>query len=386
MKKAFTIIELIVSMAIIAILLAGSGFVFRTVVKAERTARATSEISRKLKGITDRINADFEGLCKDGEIMAVWMPNFDASTGRYARFDRIMFYASGNFSSYLPVDYSSDDSVPIDVPNSIARISYMLASVPNRTLPVNIPVVTDPYLNNIDARGQEPKDRILARTQHICSNDPVLAAYEYCPDLSIMPVGATPPAPPYTFTEVENNLLEYDTMTMAQWMLAPWEYKDHMITVVTDVPAMQSEPIIDGGPTVDLSNPASSAHLIFCEGVGEFSIQGWYEAEQRWVPEIDPDNNGVLTDTDFFVDPGDPTMLDGSANVAWMLYPYDGSPELYGGQWIPKFLAFPNSGVTEANFNNIPGLGRAIKFTFTLYDSYGVFEDGKTFTHIVYLD
>lgn len=29
---------------------------------------------------------------------------------------------------------------------------------------------------------------------------------------------------------------------------------------------------------------------------------------------------------------------------------------------------------------------QAIKFTFTLYDSQGIFEEGKTFTHIVYLD
>jgi hypothetical protein len=41
--------------------------------------------------------------------------------------------------------------------------------------------------------------------------------------------------------------------------------------------------------------------------------------------------------------------------------------------------------VDEAHFNMIPGLGRALKFTFTLYDSKGVIKNGKTFTHIVYL-
>jgi hypothetical protein len=29
---------------------------------------------------------------------------------------------------------------------------------------------------------------------------------------------------------------------------------------------------------------------------------------------------------------------------------------------------------------------QALKFTFTLYDSLGIYEDGKRFTHIVYLD
>jgi hypothetical protein len=35
---------------------------------------------------------------------------------------------------------------------------------------------------------------------------------------------------------------------------------------------------------------------------------------------------------------------------------------------------------------DIPGLGRALKFTFTLYDSKGILQNGRTFTHIVFLD
>ena len=38
------------------------------------------------------------------------------------------------------------------------------------------------------------------------------------------------------------------------------------------------------------------------------------------------------------------------------------------------------------HFNSIPGLGRALKFTFTLFDSMGIIKEGRTFTHIVYLD
>ena len=40
----------------------------------------------------------------------------------------------------------------------------------------------------------------------------------------------------------------------------------------------------------------------------------------------------------------------------------------------------------EDHFALIPGLGRALKFTFTLYDSRGLIKKGRTFTHIVYLD
>jgi prepilin-type N-terminal cleavage/methylation domain-containing protein len=65
MKKAFTIVELLVAMAIIVVMLAGSGYVFSTAVQAERTARATAEIARKIRGITDQLNADFKGIRKE---------------------------------------------------------------------------------------------------------------------------------------------------------------------------------------------------------------------------------------------------------------------------------------------------------------------------------
>ena len=98
---------------------------------------------------------------------------------------------------------------------------------------------------------------------------------------------------------------------------------------------------------------------------------------------VDPDGDGDLTnDSDF--------RLNGSAihlaEIPGFLY-----PGTYGGHTMGPDLTipgsqYPRSGLNEANFNDIPGLGRALKFTFTLYDSRGIFKDGKTFTHIVYLD
>ena len=104
MKKAFTIVELLVAMTIIIVLLAGSGYVFHTAVQAERSARATAEIARKLRGITDQLNADFRGIRYEGEMFFAWEPSevYD-STGaieRYARFDQMMFFTNGNFNSY----------------------------------------------------------------------------------------------------------------------------------------------------------------------------------------------------------------------------------------------------------------------------------------------
>ena len=65
-------------------------------------------------------------------------------------------------------------------------------------------------------------------------------------------------------------------------------------------------------------------------------------------------------------------------NVPRIIYP--------GWGFSSNSIIYPANLVDEANFNMIPGLGRALKFTFTLYDSKGIFENGKTFTHIVYLN
>ena len=86
---------------------------------------------------------------------------------------------------------------------------------------------------------------------------------------------------------------------------------------------------------------------------------------QRWYPEIDPDHNGVYDDSDYpLTSEGTPTTGDTSK----------GEPSLNG--------IYLNQ--EENNFNAL--IGDAFKFTFTLYDSRGVFPDGKTFTYIVYLN
>jgi hypothetical protein len=66
-----------------------------------------------------------------------------------------------------------------------------------------------------------------------------------------------------------------------------------------------------------------------------------------------------------------------------VLYPYR-VPEAYGEVAI-NGIGYSGP-LDESDFDNIPGLGRALKFTFTLYDSRGVMKEGRTFTHIVYLD
>ena len=352
-NKAFTLMELMVAVGLLAIVLSFAGAIFRVSIGAQRTAIANAEIMQKLRAITNQLNADFKGLRKDGEIFVVWVAKpvhtadyKDNDLDGYERFDRIMFFADGDFQSYR--------ASPI-VRGNIARICYMIAKKPPRNS-------GDPP---IKAPGQKPEERILSRNQHIVTADPTLANF----------------LDPNGFTDNEwyvwNNRYEYDKMSLRQWKQIPFENKKDILSVVTDVrvdvPSV-SEDV--WGANVDPSDP-DSIHMLLCEGVGEFKVQGWYDAQQRWVPEVDPDGNGDLADTHFFM--SDPNSVPG------VLYPYRVlSPSSYGVVKINN-ITYPMHLVDELHFNAIPGLGRALKFTFTLYDSKGVIKEGRTFTHIVYL-
>jgi len=341
-NKAFTLIELLVAIGILAIVMSFAGVIFRVSIDAQRTAVANTEIMQKLRAITNQLNADFKGLCKNGEIYVAWVAKPVPAAGYkdndldgYERFDRIMFFAEGDFQSY---------QVNPTVRGNVARICYMLAKQ-----------------GNIRAQGQDRARRILARTQHVLTANPDLAGF----------------LDPNSFSDAQwyqwSNRYEYDKISLEAWKMIPWKDKANMLSVITDIKIGNpnvSEQI--RGAMVDPADP-NSIHMLLCEGVSEFKIQSWYDALQQWVPEVDPDGNGDLTDTHFY--------LADSNNVPGVLYPYPP----YGGVAINN-INYPRGQVDEAHFNAIPGLGRALKFTFTLFDSKGIIKEGRTFTHIVYLD
>ncbi|MBN2272351.1 MAG: type II secretion system protein [Sedimentisphaerales bacterium] len=351
MKKAFTLIELMVAVGILGIVLSFAGVVFNAGIDTYRTAEANAEIMRNFRAITDRLDADFEGLRKDGEIFVVWVAKPTAVSGDcdldgFERFDRIMFFADGDFQSY--------GTTPM-IHGNTARISYMLA-----------------IRGGMKADAQARPQRILARTQHILTSDP----------------GVPWSLDPNTFTDTDSrwldwhNRYEYDKTpplgaSLEQWKHISWDQKADMLSVITDVDITPSSVASNlRGAHVDPADP-TTIHKLLCEGVGEFKVQGWYDAESRWVPEIDVDGDGDLTDrTDFYW--SSPGVLD--PLCPGMLYP--GIP--YGGIGI-NGISYTGP-LDETNFNSIPGLGRALKFTFTLFDSKGIIEQGRTFTHIVYLD
>lgn len=354
-NKAFTLIELIVALGILVIVISFAGEIFKVSIDSQRTAMANAEIMQKFRAITSQLNSDFQGLNKDGEIFVVWkavpLQNKeypDNDLDGYERFDRIMFFAEGDFQAYQRYVWGGGSLSENVIRGNIARICYMIAKDGTTG-----PEVLD-----------KPK-RILARTQHVLTDDKEL-----------------PYQDPGSFSAEQwfkwNNLLQYDKISLEQWKKLPVNVKVDMLSVICDVDIVTGGSIgtstVDKnlrGVSIDPGDP-NSMHMLLCEGVGEFKIQGWDNTQKTWIPEVDPDGNGNLSDSHFY--------LNDSNNVPGVLYPWP------SGASSINHISYPSEQITRDNFNSVPGLGRALKFTFTLFDSRGIIKGGRTFSHIVYLD
>ncbi|MHC4571647.1 MAG: PilW family protein [Planctomycetota bacterium] len=150
MKKAFTLIELVVAVALLSMVLAFASTIFKVSIGAFRTAGANAEIMQKLRALTDQMNADFKGQ--------IWRPpgkirfgfgNSDID-GKIVevRSDSIVFFANGDFQSTRQYDGKT-------VVGNIACIYYGLADIPSYTLK--------------DKR--DPRKKILVRRQTILTSD-----------------------------------------------------------------------------------------------------------------------------------------------------------------------------------------------------------------------
>ncbi len=362
MRKAFTLMELIVALGIMALVLSFAGVIFRVSIESTQLAKANAEIMQKLRVLTDQLDTDLRGLSKDGEIFVVWEarrktdPNTYSYLGieennslAFERSDRIMFFASGDFQTYGPNPSRGN----------VARICYTLARGPTTN-------ASEPNW----PEAQKPCKRILARTQHIL----------------------LPPAPEDADEQLDtsdfetddwlnwNSRQQIDKISLEAWKRIPLAEKANILSVIGDVtiPDENKNEISTTeeaarGVLIDRSDP-DSFHALFCQGVGQFMVQGWNDAEKRWIPQVNPDEDNSLENSDFpldggDLDPNDPPLL-------W--YPL-GSSSLQDPNDANELL-------DREHFNQIRGLGPALKFTFTLYDSRNRIKNGRTFTHIVYLD
>jgi prepilin-type N-terminal cleavage/methylation domain-containing protein len=323
MKKAFTLIELVVAVALLAIVFFFAGMIFKVSIDAYRTACANAEIMQKLRAITDQLNADFKGTRTDAPLL-FWFEQNDSN-----RYDQIMFFADGDFQSTQlynkstkEPDNKSGDKLVI---GNVARIHYGQA----QSLDPNNKIQDPPKLPE--------EDRLLARRQHILTADTDFAEWPNT-NMSDFDNG--------TRAYRLNEWYEHDRLSLAQWKTIEGSaYRDKIIPTCFSF-----------RPYIDMDDP-NTFHKLMCEGVGSFAIQWayWDSADKRfyWFPSnsyfgLIGNKFGV-----YFNVPGS-ISVSGWANG------------LEGGK----------------DYNIYPA---ALKFTFTLYDSKGVIKNGRTFTHIVYL-
>ena len=184
MKKAFTLIELVVAIALLAMVFFFAGTIFKVSINAYRTAGANAEIIQKLRAITDQLNADFKG--------ALWNPrggirfDFDksyvdnklnytaADETKNVRSDSIIFFANGDFQSTKQYDYKGKEKTVV---GNVACIFYALAGTST----------------------SDPKEKILVRRQTILTADTTLTENydldylgEYCNMQSLADLIADP--------------------------------------------------------------------------------------------------------------------------------------------------------------------------------------------------
>lgn len=346
MKKAFTLIELLVAVAILALMVAFASMILEVSIDSYRTSAATAEIMQKLRAITDQLNNDFRGLRKDAPLL-IWFQQSAADANRY---DQIMFFADGDFSSVqLYKDETNGKPDPVDgtkvIRGDVARIYYGQAKVNN----------VDPW----DQTGRDERRRVLACRQHILTADTNVDDW---PLFSMTDFGTV-----YDGYK-KNERYEHDRLSLAQWKIVE-SSKYEGSTSIIELCFNQRSPI-------NLSDP-KTLHKLLCQGVGNLAIQWAYWDDKdgkgrfSWFPGTDPYGSGGTADSQF--------NLMGKDKFG-VYFNIDGD--------ITDWFAVRNGNIDYRGGHQFAAdfFPAALKFTFRLYDSKGVIKDGMPFTHIVYLE
>jgi type II secretory pathway pseudopilin PulG len=360
-NNAFTIVELLVAMSLLVILLGLSGMVFKTTVSAHRAAGATIDVSRNLRAITEQISTDLRGLRKDAPL-ALWFER-DPATGR--RYDQIQFFADGDFQTTRQY---FDGSADTTVYGNLARVYYGHGWLVDISAASGNPQkgYREFSISNGDTIGLKAGNA-LARRTHLLTQDPSLPQYLN---------GADPPFPevdPLIFEPALNNYYEYDQLvSLNKWkqlLTDPANCDLYLDTCFNNVLPPGDETLA-GRPVVDMGE-IDFLHNLLSQGVMQMQIQFSYidpaTQQIRWYPSRDPDGDGNIADSDF-------TAVGLDQFGYYYNMPVGVDPDMDG------------DGTPDGSWYPLATIPKALKFTFVLRDSNGVFADGKTFTHIVYLD
>jgi len=375
MKKAFTLIELVVAIGLMVMVISFSGLIFKVSIDGYRTTAANAEIMQKLRAITDQLNADFRGLRKDAPLL-IWfcrVPVPNTFPQRYYRFDQIMFFADGDFqSTQLYRDKTFGPRIPFNtgtpIKGNVARIDYGLAQS------------HDPNTHNMTTLLWNPRDiaerhRILGCRRHILTADAELAQW---PDVDYGTKTLT------YFNDSLNQRYEHDNLSLAQWKTIDGVFYNNPTNDPTNANA--NAPLVASCfqlPYVDTADP-NTYHKLVCEGVGSFAVQ-WENRDTvdgvlRWFPSNNPyaDYGVIVSHFDMMPDPV----------INWFgVYFNVPSPKISStlGWYSIGEVQYRKSIANESRSFHPEFYPDALKFTFTLYDSKGIIKEGRTFTHIVYL-
>ena len=391
-NNAFTIVELVVAMGLLVMLVGLSSVVFSTTVKAHRKATATIEITRNLGVVTGQLNTDLRGLRTDAPLMFWFDSRLSGSTEK--RFDMMHFFADGDFQTTGQYDYDNNGDGTIDgsktIVGNIARVFYGHANSDNSLAP------------DFDTC------HVLSRKSHILTADnSILSVYGEIP--LITDFSGTLPVLDYSqFADssigfgvtslsgnyLDENELEFNTITLTSWINA-LNYLDSISGLPDNADTFINQCMDDNSrPYIDLTD-YDTLHLLMAQGVMDFSVQWAYTPQDlngtstgssgvaftagvRWWPSVDPDGDGDISDSDF----------------AGMMSVWGLSDESFGVHFtLPNgtlnttdsWFTIGNCGTGGVAFSST-FYPKALKFTFRLKDSNNIFSDGKTFTHIVYLD
>ena len=139
-SRAFTLIELVVAIAILVMVISFAGVIFKVSINTYRIATASTEIMQKLRAITNQINADFKGVRRTvpGKVRHHLISGL-------IRSDCIAFLANGDFQS-------TEQYVGRTVVGNVASIFYGHSATP-------------------DPNTADPKEKILLRRQTILTYD-----------------------------------------------------------------------------------------------------------------------------------------------------------------------------------------------------------------------
>lgn len=270
MRKAFTMIELVVALAILAVILSFAGVIFRVSVNSQQMALANAEIMQKLRVITEQLDADLgSGAFRYFQYPYKYDGYLSASADRSSTGDTVAAVNSDGFAFFASGDFRSTGQYGgKTIAGNVACIFYGQP---------------DP---NSYTRPPPPQEKLLLRRQTI------LAAKS-----------------PATGSDPRG---EHCTKLPQDWF--------------TDASDWVRRPVIAPG-----SVNADLYHMYVATGVDNFTIQYLEDGaslQGRAIPWIRPGDN------------------------------------------VPHVLQN----------------ARALKFTFTLYDSKGILKKGRIFTHIVVWD